>query len=200
MELLKSPEFKNLIIRKNRESIQVRFRKKYDLAMFLFFIFVFGFIAAMLLWALPLSIENNPDSEKNPFYFYFQLIMYVVGIPLFIAFWYEILKREWIKIDIRYLTIGFYVLGFGVFVKKYELDMIEDVKPANLPSKKWEKVEGYEVPGHKRFTSYTKDTRNIYPTLVFKYQEREIYFGNGLNSDEVQYIIDLIRTKYSFTK
>lgn len=183
--------FQNLLIQEEKEHTHIQIRKQYELGMYLFFLFTLVFIGVMLYWLMPIAKENNPNSSTNTL-FIIELIISGVGIIMILGMFFEILKREHIVINSKYLILETRMIGIKIFSQRYFLDSIKEISVAQPALKGWQKTKGYENLGHKEYTTYTKNTKKSFPTICFLYNNKEITFAYGLMTEGSENIITYI--------
>jgi len=184
---------KNLNITENRDSIHIKIRKKYELALLAFFAFAFVFFYVVLFVLLPIARENQ-ESESNTLLIV-EVLFYFVGSIMLVGAFVEVLKREWVIVDSSFLLFGSNIFGFRFSEKRYLLKEISSLKLANPPLRGWRKVETYEDAWQKK-VNYSNDFRKVYPTIHFQYNGNDVSFANGLSPDEAKLLIEIIE-KYT---
>lgn len=180
---------KNLIIREHRDSIHIKIRKKYELALLAFFAFAFVFFYVVLFVLLPIARENQ-DTESNTLLIV-EVLFYFVGSIMLIGAIIEVLKREWIIIDGSILLLGSSIFGHRFSEKRYLLKEVSNLELAKPPVRGWRKEEAYEDAWQKKVV-YSNDFRKVYPAIHFQYNGNDVSFANGLSPDEAKMVIEVI--------
>lgn len=179
----------NLTITENRDSVHIRIRKKYELALLAFFAFAFVFFYVVLFVLLPIARENQ-ESESNTLLIV-EVLFYFIGSIMLVGATLEVLKREWVIIDSTHLSLGSNIFGFRFSEKRYLLKEITGLELSNPPVRGWRKVETYEDAWQKK-VDYSNDFRKVYPTIHFQYNGNDVSFANGLSPDEAKKVIEII--------
>jgi hypothetical protein len=181
----------NIIITHEDNKTCIAIRKKYEPALYLFLLFAFVFILVLLIYLLPLAQENNPHTESNALEI-IEALFYIVGSILFIGAVREFLKREWIKINNSELILGYSIMGKHFESGRYPIKQIKELQLAPPPQKGWKVTQRYK-DSFRHMTEYSNDIRKVYPTIRFKYKGEEISFANGLNPEEANEVISVIK-------
>ncbi len=184
---------KNLTITENRDSVHIKIRKKYELALLAFFAFAFVFFYVVLFVLLPIARENQ-ESESNTLLIV-EVLFYFVGSIMLVGAALEVLKREWVIVDSPFLMLGSNIFGFRFSEKRYLLKEIIGLELSNPPVRGWRKVETYEDAWQKK-VDYSDDFRKVYPTIHFQYNGNDVSFANGLSPDEAKMVIEIISKMY----
>lgn len=184
---------KNLTITESRDTIHIKIRKKYELALLAFFAFAFVFFFVVLFVLLPIARENQ-ESESNTLLIV-EVLFYFVGSIMLVGAALEVLKREWVIVDSPFLMLGSNIFGFRFSEKRYLLKEIVGLELANPPVRGWRKLEIYEDAWQKK-VDYSNDLRKVYPTIHFQHNGDEIYFASGLSPDEAKMVIEIISKMY----
>lgn len=183
----------NLTITENRDSVHIKIRKKYELALLAFFAFAFVFFYVVLFVLLPIARENQ-ESESNTLLIV-EVLFYFVGSIMLAGAALEVLKREWVIVDSPFLMLGSNIFGFRFSEKRYLLKEIIGLELSNPPVRGWRKVETYEDAWQKK-VDYSNDFRKVYPTIHFQYNGNDVSFANGLSPDEAKMVIEIISKMY----